>query len=52
MSKNQRIAVDLSPAKERVIGRELEVTELGLEQLEERVAPLTCSNGGHFPEAK
>jgi hypothetical protein len=56
MRRDQRIAVDLSPTKEHEVksesGREVDAAQLRVEQLEERIAPVSCSSGGHFPEAK
>lgn len=32
-------------------GKEADAVELSVRELEERIAPLTCTSGRHFPDA-
>lgn len=56
MSNDQRVSIDLSPEQPRETKTNVELksatAELRVEELEERIAPLSCANGTHIPEVK
>jgi hypothetical protein len=56
MSNDQRVSIDLSPAQPRDTKperpTEVDFAELRVVELEERIAPLSCTNGTHIPEVK
>ena len=56
MSNDQRVSIDLSPAQPSETKddhrAEVAVAELRVEELEERIAPLSCTNGTHIPDLK
>ena len=55
MDRKKRISIKLSPEQQKQIraatGKDAEALELGIEELEERIAPMSCASGQHFKDA-